>query len=56
MIILAHLCILISFASAIGNSIDVSTYGNIQEVATGNVQFDLQVNWDNRTLSGTAMH
>ena len=46
----------LSVVNAIGNSIDSSTYGNIQEVKTNHLALDLEVNFDNKTFKGNATH
>ena len=47
---------ILSVVEAIGNSIDPSTYANIQDIKTNHLALDLEVNFDNNTLKGTATH
>merc|ERR1712195_416706 len=46
----------LSLVTAIGNNIDTSTYGNIEEIRTSHVGLDLEISFDNRTFKGSANH
>lgn len=46
----------LSVVNAMGNSIDSSTYGNIEEVRTRHLELDLLVDFDTKTFSGNATH
>ena len=46
----------LSVVNAMGNSIDSSTYGNIEEVRTRHLELDLMVDFDTKTFSGNATH
>ena len=47
---------MVTSTSTIGNSIDSSTYGNIDEIRTQHLALDLEINFDNKTFKGTATH
>ena len=44
------------FVNAIGNSIDPSTYANIEEVRSTHLSLDLNVDFNTTTLSGSIVH
>ena len=46
----------LQMVNCIGNSIDSSTYSNIEEVRTTHLALDLEINFDNKTFKGTATH
>ena len=45
-----------SFVSAIGNSIDPSTYANIQEAKTDHMNFNFEVDFDREAFVGKVTH
>ena len=47
---------LVSVISAIGNSIDSSTYANIQEVASNHLDLELNVDFNTTTITGSVTH
>jgi hypothetical protein len=54
-LIILYSVLSIAFAR-IGNSIDSSTYGNIEEVRTKALDLQLKVNFDDKTFAGFAEH
>lgn len=46
----------ITFVQAIGNSIDVSTYANIEEVRSTHVELDIGVDFDRQVFEGKVVH
>lgn len=44
------------FTQAIGNSIDVSSYANIDEVQANHLELDFSVNFDLKQFDGKATH
>ena len=51
-----NLFYLISVISAIGNSIDNSTYANIEDVQTKHMSLDFTVDFDQKHFSGSVTH
>jgi hypothetical protein len=47
---------LVSAAGSVWNSVDPSSYSNIEEVYTDHVHLDLVVNWDTTNFDGKAFH
>jgi hypothetical protein len=45
-----------ALASSMGNSIDSSTYGNIEDISTYHLEFAWDVSFDAKTLTGWATH
>ena len=46
----------LSVVNAMGNTIDSSTYGNIEEIITNHLALDLEISFDNKTFKGNATH
>ena len=54
-LIILYSVLAVAFAR-MGNSIDSSSYGNIEEVRTSSVHLSLTVSFDDKTFTGSAFH
>jgi len=54
--ILVVLALLSAYAQAIGNTIDPSTYANIEDAKTTHVDLDIEVDFDSQVFIGKVVH